>query len=207
MAQRRKTRARKPKPVSTPGQRRVDLRDLIPKGTILTMPDGEEAQLPAIGSDEMAEMLMLEELMNSPNETTMDLVDRMRQVNQQLNDYLQRYNPGLPFYSFPFGAIPQVLTEIIASGSDIESVSDEVREAIAGVGASDQDALDAAQKLAESQLDRQEGEDRPLASAKRSQTRTSRSATTASGGRNGGSKPPGRSRKRTSSKSAANKSV
>lgn len=181
-----------------------DLRNLIPEDDrdTITMRDGKTFLLPEMGVKEMGKLLLMEEEVGADGAVR----ETLAEVNDRLVKMLREANPGkkVPDYDFSAREILNVISIFAGAGT----VSDVVMDALSKVGEDDttpEAAMEAARQLAEQAGLRDESDAAPLASVAPSRKRSSRSATSGTGVRNGGKKSGGPSSSRTSKKPSASR--
>lgn len=186
--------------------RKIDLRELVKpddERDTVVMPDGKEFFLPDLGVKEMARLLLLQE-----EAQVGDTFGSLSTANDGLVAVLKSANPEaeIPEYDLTMEQIISLVAVFCGAGD----ISAEVRAAIASLDTeepTDESAATAAAQLGTDAGLRDEDDALPLASAKPSPKRSSRSAPSGTGGRSGGKKRGGASSKRSSAKRKTSSSV
>jgi hypothetical protein len=186
--------------------RHVKLTDLIPpddERDTIEMLDGKVFFIPEVGVKEMGRLLGMEEELS-----TASTLGKLEETLDRVLNMLRAANPGkkVPDYDL---SVPQLMEVIAVIAGAEGGATAAVREALSnpdkGEEPTDGKAAENAQQLAEAAGTADEENGAPLASAKRSRTRSSRSASSGTGGRSGGTRSAGQSSSRTSAKRKTSK--
>lgn len=167
--------------------RRLDVATLRPPDAILTVEGVDYLIRGDLPVETMIELLNAENLIRASGKGQ-DLLDAVADANELIKKLIADYNDTVPEYKFGFDEVVGIVS-FLASGSFNRTAEDEIRDALLD-GKTDEEITDGAAAAAAAAREvgaAKAGDDAPLASAKRSPKRSSRSAKSTAGRRNGGS--------------------